>query len=262
MHHHGDCAGQLLLSRATISAKSFCQFLLANQCLQLLRNHDSRREPPPLVVKILRCSRHDPASVLGSNLGSANRVSHSRSIYLFRIKGLRGRPGGLAIAPIDQASSLANPEKSTTEFIGRNACAANLDPARSGTWVHVADAAKPHVTLQPEDHRMRAELAAQLAEAIAEAHPDDACQIMTAALTDLSAGLPPAHPFVSAEEDAAWWVSEAAPAQLAAVLAAVLKRLTDRALHLNMHKRLFWVLWRSFTEADKRRFLTFAKGEV
>jgi hypothetical protein len=118
------------------------------------------------------------------------------------------------------------------------------------------------LTLLPEDHRMRAEMAAQLAEAIADAHPDDACQIMTAALIDLSAGLPPAHPFVSAEEDAAWWASEAAPAQLVAVLAAVLKRLSDRALHLKMRKRLFMVLWRSFADADKRRFLDFAKGEV
>jgi hypothetical protein len=136
------------------------------------------------------------------------------------------------------------------------------DAENSGAWVHVADAAKPHLTLLPEDHRTRADLAAQLAQAIADAHPDDACQIMTAALTDLSAGLPPAHPFVSAEEDANWWVTDAAPAQLAAVLAAVLKRLTNRALHLKMRKRLFMVLWRSFTEADKRRFLAYAKGEV
>jgi len=106
------------------------------------------------------------------------------------------------------------------------------------------------------------ETAEKLAEAIGDAHPDDACQIMTAALIDLSSGRPPTDHFLTVEEDAAWWASYAAPAELCAVLSAVLKRLTDRALHLKMRKRLFMVLWRSFDETHQRRFLDHAKGEV
>ena len=109
---------------------------------------------------------------------------------------------------------------------------------------------------------MRTETAERLAEAIGDAHPDDACQIMTAALIDLSTGRAPTEHFLTAEEDAAWWASFAAPAELCAVLAAVLKRLSDRALHLRMRKRLFMVLWRSFDQKHQRRFLDHANGEV
>ncbi|WP_333830450.1 hypothetical protein [Pararhodobacter sp.] len=129
-------------------------------------------------------------------------------------------------------------------------------------WTPVSEAAASWLDLHPEDLKLRAELADNLAEAIGDCHPDDACQIMTAALIDLSAGRNPVEYFVNAQEDAAWWASMAAPAELSAVLSAVLARLKDRALHLRLRKELFMVLWRSFAPDDQRRFLARAKGEV
>ena len=43
---------------------------------------------------ILRCSRHDPASVLGSKLGSRNGENPCAARAFFRFNGLGGRPGG------------------------------------------------------------------------------------------------------------------------------------------------------------------------
>jgi len=106
------------------------------------------------------------------------------------------------------------------------------------------------------------ELAEALAEAIAEAHPDDACQLMTGALIDLSAGIPSGAVFIDAEDDALWWASIATPAELVAVLAATLRALGSTALHITQRKRLFMQLWRSFSPADKSSFLSRAKGEV
>jgi len=97
-------------------------------------------------------------------------------------------------------------------------------------------------------------MATALAEAIAEANPDDACQLMTAALIDLSEGRQPGDHFLTAKEDAEWWAMYAPPAQLCAVLEATLARLHDRALHVAQRKSLFMVLWRSFNPDDQRAF--------
>lgn len=113
-----------------------------------------------------------------------------------------------------------------------------------------------------EDLKVRMELAEALAEAIAEAHPDDACQLMTGALIDLSAGIPSGAVFIDAEDDALWWASIATPAELVAVLTATLRALGNTALHVSQRKRLFMQLWRSFSAEDRARFLSYAKGEV
>ncbi|MBS0573121.1 MAG: hypothetical protein JSS08_07710 [Proteobacteria bacterium] len=82
---------------------------------------------------------------------------------------------------------------------------------------------------------------------------------MTAALIDLSAGLPEGAAFVSVREDAIWWASIATPIELLEVMTAALKQLGRRALHLEMRKRLFMTLWRSFTKDDQARFVDFAR---
>lgn len=120
--------------------------------------------------------------------------------------------------------------------------------------------AEGYRALAAADIQMRAQKASELAEAIGDAHPDDAAQLLTAALLDLSAGYPSG--FLSAEEDAKWWASIATPAELAAMMAATLDRLGDRALHRDMRKRLFFKLWQTFGKDEQDRFLAFTRGEV
>jgi hypothetical protein len=123
-------------------------------------------------------------------------------------------------------------------------------------------AADTDIALQPEDIDARWKAAVDLAEAIGEAHPDDAVQIMSAALIDLTTGRGWPDIFLSAKEDAEWWASIAAPEVLEAALSAVLDNLGNRAMHLKTRKRLFLTLWRNFGQADRDRFLAFAKGEA
>jgi hypothetical protein len=116
------------------------------------------------------------------------------------------------------------------------------------------------IKLQPEDVRHRMTAASALAEAIGDAHPDDAMLLMSAALTDLSHGGRRPDFFLNAEEEVAWWASCEPPEILVATLSAVLDNLGDRAMHLETRKRLFLVLWRSFNPSIQARFLAHASG--
>jgi hypothetical protein len=137
-----------------------------------------------------------------------------------------GRPGGLEKFNPDQSLKLATPENTEIENIGKNEGLANL---------------KSHVALTPADIECRLELAQELAEAIGQAHPDDAVQLMAAALSDLTpAGSRPDF-FLDA---------------------VALENLGNRAMHRDTRKRLFMTLWRGFTSAEQSRFLAVAKGEV
>jgi hypothetical protein len=110
--------------------------------------------------------------------------------------------------------------------------------------------------------KVRLELAQALADAIADAHPDDAVQLMAAALTDLTpAGSRPAF-CLDAEADAAWWANYETPEVLVAVLKVALENLGNRAMHLETRKRLFMALWQKFTSADQDRFLAVARGKA
>ncbi len=121
---------------------------------------------------------------------------------------------------------------------------------------------KSHVALTVDDMKVRLELAQALADAIADAHPDDAVQLMAAALTDLTpAGSRPAF-FLDAEADAAWWANYETPEVLVAVLKVALENLGNRAMHLETRKRLFMALWRGFTSADQDRFLVVAREKA
>jgi hypothetical protein len=106
-----------------------------------------------------------------------------------------------------------------------------------------------------EDYKMRAEAATALCEAIGECHPDDAVQIMTAALTSLCPPGEPGEYFISTQEDAAWWASCEAPFRLVAVVEAALARLGDVALHLRHRKTLIVSLFQSLPVADRRAFM-------
>jgi hypothetical protein len=123
------------------------------------------------------------------------------------------------------------------------------------------DDTRPQIELTPEDVRFRMAAARALAEAIGEAHPDDAVQIMSAALTDLTHGGQRPDFFLNAEEEVRWWASFEAPEVLVATLAAVLENLGNRAMHLNTRKRLFWLLWQGFTPEVRSNFTKMAAGE-
>lgn len=105
--------------------------------------------------------------------------------------------------------------------------------------------------------RMRAEWAKALCFAISECHPDDAKQIMVAALDDMAAGDPPRRdPFCNIRDDAEWWADCAHPAELEVYFSSALKRLGNRALGVKARKRLFVALWQSFPLADRQAFLS------
>ncbi|NYS24609.1 hypothetical protein HUK65_06355 [Rhodobacteraceae bacterium 2376] len=78
-----------------------------------------------------------------------------------------------------------------------------------------------------EEYRLRLERARILCLAIADCDPRDACQIMAAALDDLSAGMPGA-PLFSYMDQAAWWSDLASKPELKAYLLACWTRLSPR----------------------------------
>ncbi|WP_244927306.1 hypothetical protein [Roseinatronobacter bogoriensis] len=116
---------------------------------------------------------------------------------------------------------------------------------------------KPDHNFKSHEMRMRAEWAKALCFAISECHPDDAKQIMAAALDDMAAGSPPkAFPFCDIRSDADWWADCAHPAELECYFSSALKRLGNRALGVKARKRLFVALWQSFPLADRQAFLS------
>ena len=73
---------------------------------------------------------------------------------------------------------------------------------------------------------MRAERATTLCLAIRACEPSDACEIMAAALTDLSAGMPIA-PLYNPMNEARSWAEMATRDELKAYALACFKRLSD-----------------------------------
>jgi len=114
---------------------------------------------------------------------------------------------------------MVNPEFSTVENKREYGRAANLLPSAEmenpGALAGATGADQLGISFKTEEYRKRAEAATALAHAIADCHPQDACEIMAAALQDLSVGTP-LPVFVSAMDDARWWASCASTAELKA----------------------------------------------
>ena len=108
--------------------------------------------------------------------------------------------------------------------------------------------------LHTNEIETRKQAATALAEAIAECHPVDACQIMAAALDDLSVG-DPVPPLDAADAWAENWASIATPHEIEAVFGAALERLDNTALGIKARKRLFLALWESFDNSDRLTFI-------
>ncbi len=97
--------------------------------------------------------------------------------------------------------------------------------------------------------------ATRLGRAIRDCDPEDALQILPAALYDLSAGMPSHAALLSIENEATWWANWASPLELNAAIEAALKVMGSRALHLKTRKQLFVALWNTFSPEDRRAFL-------
>ena len=122
-------------------------------------------------------------------------------------------------------SYIANPLKTTDRATHKN--------DSPGTLAGGAVADRTARVFQNQSFRMRAESATSLCLSIGNCHPSDACEIMVAALADLSAGMPIA-PLYSPMEAAAFWADLATRAELKAYALACFTRLSkaDQAAFL------------------------------
>ncbi|AMJ49753.1 hypothetical protein CESP606_18400 [Cereibacter sphaeroides] len=94
-----------------------------------------------------------------------------------------------------------------------------------------------------------------LSAAIAACEPEDAAVLMTAALDGMLQGSPVPSLF-ELEDQAHLWATSASPAELEAYLSACIERLTMAASHVPLRKRMFMLLWQSFTPKDREAFIT------
>ncbi len=103
--------------------------------------------------------------------------------------------------------------------------------------------------------RLRNAWAEALCHAISECHPQDAAQIMVAALEDMVGEGPQADAFGTLRGDAQWWAETAPQHELQEYTYAGMKQLGQRALGPGARKRLILTLWQGLTPADKRAFI-------
>lgn len=143
-----------------------------------------------------------------------------------------GRPGGLKNLKDNQAVILTASQNRPVENIQQNGHLANLfDPANENPGATAIATGDELQTIQIASpyYKMRAENATSLCLAIANCHPQDACQIMDAALDDLGRGQPrPAMFSIMAEANE--WAEFATRAEIKAYALACFNRLsaTDR----------------------------------
>jgi hypothetical protein len=103
--------------------------------------------------------------------------------------------------------------------------------------------------------KYRAETAQTLCHAISMCDPQDAAQIMAAALETLQIGQPEHDVFGTVRRDAEWWAEVAPPHEVQAYVAAGLKQLQAKAIGPKARKALIVHLWNGMTAADKAAFL-------
>ena len=94
----------------------------------------------------------------------------------------------------------------------------------------------------------------RLAEAMAEAHPDD-LKALCAAVLERGAGGPDPAPWGPIREDAEWWADCATPPELEAYAGAALRRIERGNFAERARKRLIVALWETMPEAWRRQFV-------
>ncbi len=113
--------------------------------------------------------------------------------------------------------------------------------------------------LKHRETAARMRRAARLAEAIADADPEDARQVMTAALIDLHEGLPPSEVILDTRSKAQDWARKAGEIELVTLADAALAQIHCRALHLQHRKALMRRLYLSLPLESRIRFMHWAR---
>ena len=116
----------------------------------------------------------------------------------------------------------------------------------------------PPATMADPETRLRAEWANSLALCISEFHPDDAVQIMTAALQDMTMGAPsPAfsHLADSLRDDAEQWLAYVGDLEAQIYLDAIARHVAGRVVGIAARKHLMASIWNGLSQADKDGFL-------
>lgn len=80
-------------------------------------------------------------------------------------------------------------------------------------------------------------------------------EALCAALDTVGGGAPEYAPFGDMREDAGFWADVATPMELEVYCAAALRRIERTTFASAARKRIFNVLWQSFTDAERKRFL-------
>lgn len=141
-------------------------------------------------------------------------------------------PGGPGQSSNNRGLACPPPATGAIGNIGKNRGLSNPDlhpeNENPGALAGATGADRKTDTFTGQYYRKRADAATALCHAIAECDPRDACQIMAAALDDLSAGMPGA-PLFSYLDAANWWSDLASEPELKAYLLACWSRLSPRA---------------------------------
>jgi hypothetical protein len=107
----------------------------------------------------------------------------------------------------------------------------------------------------PLPYRLRQERATTLSMAILDSHPKDAVVLCSAFLEQNCAGAPNSSPFEALSEEARDWARYATPIELIEYLEAILRELELSTNCLMARKRLFLILWDSFSAKDQTAFM-------
>lgn len=128
---------------------------------------------------------------------------------------------------MDRPTGLTGRVDNVAEFPGKSNRDEEAQKENPGALAGATGADSKADSFKNEEYCLRLERARILCLAIADCDPRDACQIMAAALDDLSAGMPGA-PLFSYMDQAAWWSDLASEPELKAYLLACWTRLSPR----------------------------------
>ena len=84
-------------------------------------------------------------------------------------------------------------------------------------------------------------------------------EMLCAGLETVAGGAPQFTAFGDMRRDAEWWADMASPVELELYAGAALKRMERATFAPRARKRIFNVLWSSFTQAERRTFLDKAR---
>lgn len=81
-------------------------------------------------------------------------------------------------------------------------------------------------------------------------------EALCGALETVATGGPHGEYLGGLRRDAEWWADLAPPAEIEAYTGAGLRRIERATFAQNARKRIFVMLWKNFSDAERKRFLT------